>query len=87
MGAALADASESERAAASACAAPLCILPPPPAVVRATRTEGDNPQGKTFWKKSFEVLKDRAFVPAILQKLILDREPDRVLAFAGVTCL
>ena len=46
------------------------------------REEGPHPAGKTFWRQSFEALKDKAFVPAILQKLILDREPDRVLAFA-----
>jgi hypothetical protein len=44
--------------------------------------EGPHPVGKTFWRESFEALKNKAFVPAILQKLILDREPDRVLAFA-----
>jgi hypothetical protein len=41
-----------------------------------------HPQGKTFWKQSFDALADKAFVPAVLQKLILDREPGQVLAFA-----
>jgi len=45
-------------------------------------SDASHPQGKTFWKQSFEALADKAFVPAVLQKLILDREPGKVLAFA-----
>ena len=44
--------------------------------------DGPHPAGKQFWRPSFEALKDKAFVPAVLQKLILDREPAKVLAFA-----
>jgi len=44
--------------------------------------DGPHPQGKFYWRESVEALKDKCFVPAVLQKLILDREPAKVLAFA-----
>ena len=43
---------------------------------------GPHPPEKAYYKESFEALAGECFVPAVLQSLILDREPARVLAFA-----
>mmetsp|Transcript_2904 Transcript_2904/g.6590 ORF Transcript_2904/g.6590 Transcript_2904/m.6590 type:complete len:569 (+) Transcript_2904:243-1949(+) len=44
--------------------------------------EGPHPAGKAYWRESYDALVGTCFVPAVLQLLILDREPKRVLAFA-----
>jgi len=43
---------------------------------------GPHPKNKRYYKESFDAIKEKLFVPAVLQKLIFDREPATVLAFA-----